>query len=160
MEDGNGDGIDFITEDLALTSARGAADREALARHRIRAIVDASNMVTPRFPGIRYHVVPITDPDERLCEFLPATMAFIDEERRRGPVLVHCAAGISRSPTLVVCYLHQGMGMPLPAALQLVSARRRQASPHPVFLKLVDQYYRRAGDDAGVGGQLGLWPRG
>ncbi len=150
----NGDRIDFITDHLAVTSARGAADPEALARYSIRAIVDASNMVTPRFPGIRYHLVPIADPDERLCDYLPAAIDFIRTEQARGPVLIHCVAGISRSPTLALCYLHQQHGMPLGAALQLICSRRQQASPHPLFLQLVEAYYR--GPDRGRGGQLRL----
>ncbi len=143
MGEQDGDRIDFITEDLAVSSARGAADLDALVRHNIRAVVDASNVPeNPRYPGIRYHEVPIADPDERLCDYLPAAMEFIDEARAQGPVLLHCVMGISRSPTLALCYLRHRHGMPLPEALELICARRVQAHPHPLFLRLVEDYYR------------------
>jgi len=86
--------------------------------------------------------VPIDDPDERLAEFLPSVVAFVDEARRHGPVLVHCVAGVSRSPALAVCYLHERHGLSLPAALDHVRSRRTQANPHPLFLRVIQEYYQ------------------
>src|SRR3989304_8475961 len=98
-ERSNGDGIDFLAEDLAVANLGAASDLEALTRHRVRAVVDASNRDgNPRYPGILYHDVPIADPDERLSEFLSGVVAFIDEARQLGPVPLHCVAGISRAP--------------------------------------------------------------
>ncbi len=156
----NGDGpgaedrIDFITEDLAVGNLVVASDLAALTRHGIRAVVDASNREgNPRFPGIRYHEVRIEDPDERLTVFLPGVVAFVDEARRQGPVLLHCVAGVSRSPALAVCYLHERHGLPLAAALERVRSRRAQANPHPLFLRLIREYYQeRPGGENPPGG--------
>jgi hypothetical protein len=145
---GNGDGIDFLTDDLAVTNLVTASDRQALTRHGIRAIVDASNREgNPRFPGILYHEVPIADPDERFAEYLPGVVAFIDEARRQGSVLLHCVAGISRSPALAICYLHERCGLSLGEALDHVRSRRAHANPHPLFLRLIQEFYlsRRQG---------------
>ena len=153
----NGNGIDFLTEDLAVANLGAASDLEALTRHGIQAVVDASNRDgNPRFPGILYHDVPIADPDERLSEFLPDIVAFIDEARRRGPVLLHCVAGISRSPALAICYLHERHGMSLLAALVHVQSRRPVADPHPLFLRVIQEYYLRRG--VTPVGQLDLFP--
>lgn len=151
---GGEDRIDFIAGDLAVGSLAAASDLQALTRHGIRAIVDASNHEgNPRFPGIRYHEVRIDDPDERLAEFLPGVVAFVDEARRHGPVLLHCVAGISRSPALAVCYLHERHGLSLPEALDHVRSRRLQANPHPLFLRVIQEYYRhRPALDRRVGG--------
>ena len=145
----NGDGpdgedrIDFITGDLAVGSLVAASDLDTLTRRGIRAVVDASNREeNPRFPGILYHEVPIDDPDERLAEFVPGVVAFVDEARRHGPVLVHCVAGVYRSPALAVCYLHERHGLSLPAALDHVRSRRAQANPHPLFLRVIQEYYQ------------------
>jgi protein phosphatase slingshot len=138
----NGDGIDFITAELAVANLEAASDLQALTRHGIRAVVDASNREgNPRFPGILYHDVPIADPDERLSDFLPDVVAFIDEARRLGPVLLHCVAGISRSPALAICYLHERHGMSLLAARDHVRSRRPVADPHPLFLRVIQEYY-------------------
>jgi hypothetical protein len=142
----DGDGIDFITEELAVGSLGAASDLEALTRHGIRAIVDASNRDgKSRHPGILYYDMPIADPDERLSEFLPGAVAFIDEARRLGPVLLHCVAGISRSPALAICYLHERHGMSLLSALAHVRSRRPVADPHPLFLRVIREYYLTRG---------------
>jgi len=137
------DGIDFLTGDLALGSLVAASDPGVLTRHGIRAIVDASNREgNPRFPGVHYYEVPIDDPDERLTAFLPGVVAFIDGARRHGPVLLHCVAGISRSPALALCYLHERSGLSLAEALDHVRRHRAQADPHPLFLRAIQEYYR------------------
>lgn len=154
--DGSGgeDRMDFITEDLAVGNLVVASDLAALTRNGIRAVVDASNREgNPRFPGIRYHEVRIEDPDERLTAFLPGVVAFVDEARRQGPVLLHCVAGVSRSPALAVCYLHERHGLSLSAALDHIRSRRVQANPHPLFLRLIHEYYRqRPGGEDPPGG--------
>jgi protein phosphatase slingshot len=156
-ERSNGNGIDFLTEDLAIANLGAASDLEVLTRHGIRAVVDASNRDgNPRFPGILYHDVPIADPDERLSEFLPDVVAFVDEARRRGPVLLHCVAGISRSPALAICYLHERHGMSLLAALDHIRSRRPVADPHPLFLRVIQEYYLRRGVSPVA--QLDLFP--
>jgi histidinol-phosphate aminotransferase len=142
MWDGDGERVDFITEDLAVANLEAASDPETLIRHDIRGVVDASNREgNPRFPGIHYHEVPIADPDERLVDLLPGVVAFIDEARRHGNVLLHCVAGVSRSPALAICYLHERHGLSLPAALHHVCSRRAHANPHPLFLRLIHAYY-------------------
>jgi protein phosphatase slingshot len=156
-EPSNSNAIDFLTEDLAVANLGAASDLEVLTRHGIRAVVDASNRDgNPRFPGILYHDVPIADPDERLSEFLPDLVAFIDESRRRGPVLLHCVAGISRSPAVAICYLHERHGMSLLAALNHVRSRRPVADPHPLFLRVIQEYYLQRG--VTPVGQLDLFP--
>ena len=158
LSDGNGSDdsgrIDFIATDLAVANLVAASDPQALGLHGIRAIVDASNREgNPRFPDIRYHEVPLADPDERFTEFVPGVVAFIDEARRSGPVLLHCLAGVSRSPALAICYLHERCGLTLPGALRHVQSCRSQANPHPRFLRLIQEYYgaslRGAGQEDG-----------
>jgi protein-tyrosine phosphatase len=158
-EDRNGDGIDFLTGDLAVADLGAASDLEVLTRHGFRSVVDASNRDgNPRYPGILYHDVPIADPDERLSEFLPGVVAFIDDARKLGPVLLHCVAGISRSPALAICYLHERHGMSLPAALHHVRSRRPVVDPHPLFLRVIREYYLTR--DLTPPGQLDLFPEG
>jgi atypical dual specificity phosphatase len=52
-----------------------------------------------------------------------------------GQILVHCFAGISRSPTVVAAYLMKRKGMTLKAALGQIIRVRPQVSPNAGFLK-------------------------
>ncbi|KAM4634493.1 uncharacterized protein ACJ7VT_001113 isoform 2-T2 [Polymixia lowei] len=51
-----------------------------------------------------------------------------------GAVLVHCAAGISRSPALAVAYIMYSLGMDLDHAYRFVKERRPSISPNFNFL--------------------------
>jgi predicted protein tyrosine phosphatase len=59
-------------------------------------------------PGPLDLVTPITDDDDGAA-VLPGMMgeisSFIDKHREERPVLVHCTAGVSRSPTVLLLYL-------------------------------------------------------
>ena len=52
-----------------------------------------------------------------------------------GKVLVHCAAGISRSATALICYLVKGENKSLEEAFKLVKERRGVICPNIAFVK-------------------------
>jgi atypical dual specificity phosphatase len=60
--------------------------------------------------------------------------AALNPRNGSGKILVHCSAGISRSPTVVVGYLMKRRGMRLVEALGLVIRARPQVSPNHGFL--------------------------
>jgi hypothetical protein len=53
---------------------------------------------------------------------------------RKGRALVHCAAGISRSATVLIAFLMKVTGCSRDDVLSLVCSRRRWASPNPGFM--------------------------
>jgi dual specificity phosphatase 12 len=56
--------------------------------------------------GISNFVIPMEDTEhENLLDVLPRALAFIDQARQAGNVLVHCIAGVSRSASIVIAYL-------------------------------------------------------
>lgn len=48
---------------------------------------------------------------------------FIEEGRKKGGVIVHCAAGISRSSTTIIAYIMKKMGLSFENALDYVLCR-------------------------------------
>lgn len=68
---------------------------------------------------------------------LAATCGFV---ARRGRVLVHCGAGLSRSPAVCAAYLRRYAGMSAGQALGLLARRRPGADPWDGYLKEIDAW--------------------
>ena len=69
-----------------------------------------SGGIKPRYPQLYYYLVlPIDDsPEENLKKYFKQAIDYIDTALTQNPtnrVLVHCAAGISRSGGIVCAYL-------------------------------------------------------
>ena len=60
-----------------------------------------------------------------------------------GVVFVHCAAGVSRSATIVLAYLMRAHGMSLNQAMQLVVARRPVIDPNPNYVQQLQEFESR-----------------
>ena len=66
---------------------------------------------------------------------------FPDEARQTGTgVLVHCQAGVSRSPTIVISYLMKHTRMSMVDAYKLVKNRRSIISPNLNFMGQLVQW--------------------
>ncbi|XP_077591554.1 uncharacterized protein LOC144209186 [Stigmatopora nigra] len=87
-------------------------------------------------PCSRYLRIPIDDSLwDDLLPWIPEALRFIDSAMSSGAsVLVHCAAGISRSPALAVAYIMYSSGMDLDHAYRFVKERRPSISPNFNFL--------------------------
>jgi protein-tyrosine phosphatase len=75
--------------------------------------------------NLRYGGFFLMDARPGTLESLERSMAWIDEARLRGPVLVHCALGHGRSAMVVAAYLiHIGEAHDAESALEQVRQRR------------------------------------
>lgn len=68
---------------------------------------------------------------------------FIQEALSAGlNVLVHCAAGISRSSTVVIAFLMLKRGMTYDSALAFVKSKRKCVDPNPGFRSQLEELNR------------------
>ncbi|CAL8111364.1 unnamed protein product [Orchesella dallaii] len=80
--------------------------------------------------------IPVSD---NLCEnlstYFDAAYEFIEEARKTGTkVLIHCQAGISRSPTIAIAYIMKHINLSTLDAYALVQKERRIISPNLNFM--------------------------
>jgi protein-tyrosine phosphatase len=95
-----------ILPDLFLGDRGTARDLARLRERGITHIVNCSKELDCHFEGeFVYLWLALEDPDPRFVDEIPRFLAFIDEGRREGRVLVHCTGGISRSPAVLLAYL-------------------------------------------------------
>jgi len=131
-----------INAAIYLSGYAPASDTAKLKSYGITLVVDATNI--PQAPtriaslkemGIDYMNVPVDDIEEApISTYFDAVCAKLMEVKNAGrKALVHCAAGISRSATLVIVYLVKHEAMTLRDAYELVRARRPVICPNNGF---------------------------
>lgn len=90
-----------------------------------------------QLPEMSYCFLPALDlPDEDIDPLLQRALPVIDEAISRGGcIFVHCNAGISRAPTVVVAFLMAFKGFSFCDAMSLVNQKRPSSRPNPGFVK-------------------------
>jgi protein-tyrosine phosphatase len=114
-----------------------AREKETLQKYGITHIVNASQIPGRFTEDFNYLTVNIED-DEKvdINQHFTKVSRFINNAiMEGGKVLVHCLAGMSRSPTLVIAYLVQKRNMTLVDAMALVKAKRCIMDINPGFVR-------------------------
>lgn len=87
-------------------------------------------------------LIPIADNGyDEIKPYLKAGIEFIDQNVKDKKVLVHCMAGISRSPSMTIAYL-MSKGMSLAEAYWFVRDKRNIINPFSGFLKEISEYFK------------------
>lgn len=125
-------------EPLLYLGSMDALQDVTFMKTRVKAVVS----ITMDEQNIPSHVVAHLDlclrdhDDADITQYFRQVHAFISEHIAQGHgVLVHCAAGRSRSATLVAAYLMLEYQWPATKALQLVKERRPCIQPNEGFLQ-------------------------
>lgn len=138
--------FDFITPQVVIGSRRDAENDDALIHHRIDAVLSFAPIERP-MPVARQLSLHLQDRVALPAEVIEEAVAFLREQVSRGRrVLVHCEMGMSRSPAIVACYLHEEHGLDIDAALRQIRAVRPAADPHPALVASMRDYYAAGAD--------------
>lgn len=131
-----------ILPKLYLGSWEDANNLPLLFNIGVTHVVNISKLpnVFPRY--FTYMKIDINDdPAEDISRYFDPTANFIhDAITKGGTVFVHCYAGISRSPTIVISYIVQKLGARLEDTYRHVKSRRNIVNPNQGFAY---QLYKR-----------------
>jgi len=94
-------------------------------------------------PRVRYTRFPIADSQPISKQQFEQIMSAIKQGLRRGNLLIHCAAGYSRSPILAAAWMHRCGYLDFEVALQEIARLRPTIDPSPVLLKSIKEELRR-----------------
>ena len=141
-----------ILKRLYLGSASDA-DHLAISNPMgIRTVINVSTEKSERRrPGLSYLHYPIVDGATVEPSVFEKVMTAIARQLRSGTVLVHCSAGMSRSPVMVAVYLRYAGHECFDCALETISELRRLIDPNPVLVLSAKQYLRLWLKDAASG---------
>jgi len=141
--------ITKILERLYLGSASDA-DRLAVANPAgISAVINVSTEKSEhKGPGLAYLHFPVRDGASIEPWIFEQVITAIAEQIRSGKVLVHCSAGMSRSPVMVAVYLRYAGHECFECALQTIAELRPLIDPNPLLVLSAKRYLRmRLKDD-------------
>lgn len=124
-----------------IGNERDAANRELLERSKVSHVLNVTSHVPLHFEnearnGITYKRLAATDScSQNLKQYFEEAIEFIESARiSEGKVLVHCQAGVSRSPAIVIAYLMARFNLTLMAAFDFAKSRRNIVAPNLHFM--------------------------
>ena len=114
----------------------GDAENAASLSDNITHVLNVSNDIPFSNPNLKTKRIPISDTERsRITPYFEETKAFIDDAKNSGGcVLVHCAAGISRSASIVIAYMMQSFNITMLDAIAFVRQYRQQIDPNFGFI--------------------------
>ena len=74
-------------------------------------------------------------------EDINKALVIIEELVKEGPVLVHCYAGVERSPLICIAWLMKSKGLDLDDSLRYLMDVNPGTNPLPKQLNLLRQYF-------------------
>eukprot|EP01121_Diplochlamys_sp_Union-15-3_P012339 TRINITY_DN3684_c0_g6_i2.p1 TRINITY_DN3684_c0_g6~~TRINITY_DN3684_c0_g6_i2.p1 ORF type:complete len:179 (-),score=24.24 TRINITY_DN3684_c0_g6_i2:102-638(-) len=129
--------LDKIIDNLYLGDCYDSCDMNILKKHGITHILPVGIGLERKFPkNFTYYPEEINIHDLEHVELIPHfenCIKFIEEGRKKGNVYVHCAAGISRSSTVVIAYLMKCMNYDYEKAHALCKSGRSIIYPNRGF---------------------------
>jgi dual specificity MAP kinase phosphatase len=140
---------------LFIGNQRDAANRERLSELGITHVMNVTAHLPLCFEtdgGIVYKRLPATDSGcQNLKKYFAEAIEFIDEAKHaNGRVLVHCQAGVSRSPTIVIAYLMARCRKTLMEAFNFVKDQRHIVAPNINFMGQLLEFEQKAACPAGL----------
>ncbi|XP_045137541.1 dual specificity protein phosphatase MPK-4-like isoform X2 [Portunus trituberculatus] len=131
--------LDMIEEGLFLGNITAAIDTKVLRSLRVSHILTVESRPLPTsitsLPGMSFMFIKVDDMHhEDLLSYFEDAFNFIKDGQEKGNVLVHCYFGVSRSATLVTCFLMKKYKLSVDEALQRVKFKRRYVGPNSGFL--------------------------
>ena len=136
-----------VVEGLYLGNREDARDLDRLEAAGVTHVVNCAIELPNYHHGtLTYLALGLHDPDPAFRDQIERVCAFIDAARKEGEgVLVHCFAGISRSPSMILAYLCH-LGDPLEAAAEKLG-QRAWTDPDTLFLKQIAEHCGEAVTD-------------
>ncbi|CAD8058062.1 unnamed protein product [Paramecium sonneborni] len=127
---------------LFLSGLEAAINPYLLQQNQIGAILTVgSEMANLQFQDANHKILYLNDTShDPIKKYFDESIQFIQENRQRCNVLVHCYVGVSRSATIIIAYLMQICNFPLQKSLQHLQQVRPLINPNPGFMQQLQNF--------------------
>lgn len=133
-----------IIENIYQGNICSSFQKENLKKLGITHILTVGNYL-PLFykDNFKYMCIKVKDKsDENLLQYFEEGFKFIDDcINSGGKILIHCAAGYSRSTTMTCVFLIKKKSITVDEAIEIVKTARPEARPNPGFKEQLEKWY-------------------
>ena len=127
---------EIIKDKLYLGNYDFALNNELLKNKNISCIIVCGSELECKFPNeFKYLKINLNDYiEDSILPYIDKCIKFIDENKDKK-IFVHCNAGVSRSPSIIIAYLIKSFNYSFKEAYDFVKNRRNIIKPNEKFLK-------------------------
>ena len=136
--------MNYIIDNIYLGDSEAAANEEYLKEYNITAVVNCAEEIYSDYRDLKFIELRMYDiPEQNLFPKLEIGYKFIkiNSKNQKNNILVHCAAGMSRSASLVALYLMKEKGWDYDTCYQFMKERRPVVDPNYGFVEQLREYY-------------------
>ena len=137
------DPMNYIIDNIYLGDRLAAADLENLKKNNITTVVNCAKEVASNYTDIRYIELSFEDYEgETIFPKFEVAYKFIKKHPENN-ILVHCAAGVSRSASVVIYYLMKEYKWDFETCLNYTKERRPVVSLNPGYEQQLTEFYEK-----------------
>ena len=118
-------------------SCTSAKDKSILDDLEIKTVVNVHQHYDRKLDTVNQFHFTLSDNEDNDWKIIMQILDIINEQRKLGKILVHCCAGMSRSPFIAISYLSVKEGVDVDEAKQIVAEKQPFLSVHPGLMKLL-----------------------
>ena len=136
--------MNYIIDNIYLGDSEAAGNEEYLKEYNITAVVNCAEEIYSDYRDLKFIELRMFDtPEQNLFPKLEIGYKFIkiNSKNPKNNILVHCAAGMSRSASLVALYLMKEKGWDYDICYQFMKERRPVVDPNYGFVEQLREYY-------------------
>jgi protein-tyrosine phosphatase len=126
---------EIIKEKLYLGNYDFALNKDLLKNQNISCIIVCGSELECKFPNeYKYLKINLNDYiEDSILPYIDQCLKFIDDNKDKK-IFIHCNAGVSRSPSIVIAYLIKGLKYSFKEAYDLVKSKRKIIKPNDKFM--------------------------
>jgi protein-tyrosine phosphatase len=134
---------EIVPGKLYLGGVYDAADRKQIDKFKIEAIVNVASFQGQPTHGKVHRTIHLHDgPGNEQKDFDNAVELLESFQNAGLCTLVHCHAGVSRSPTVVAAYLAKKNNVDFYVAVAQIRLNRQIVKPHPELIVLAKRHLK------------------
>ena len=128
---------EILKDKLYLGNYDFALNNELLMKKNISCILVCGKELECKFPNkFKYFKIDLNDYiEESILPHIDKCVQFINENIKEKKIFVHCNAGVSRSPSIIIAYLIKSFNYSFNYAYNFVKSKRNIIKPNDKFLK-------------------------